>query len=249
MVDAALIQQCADPQVKPAIVEKFIERAGAPDPLAVTVRAGDRVVLVPKPASPEQALELIRQHVGRHAVRVGTTQLPAGFGGPDAAELTTDLVDPCANIRMGSALFGKVYNIVTGWYGREADEAFEGAILAWKTGYFEGSFVFQDPEPGKSMPHGLGRTLGAEPNEERGTSGNPYSAEIRIDLSGIGVQPPGPEVGDCFTSWAIDAEDARAQTMSHFLLVQEDWKKLAFELAALMVKTQPYENKVPLGGP
>lgn len=39
MVDAALIRQCADPTLKPAIVEKFIEHAGSPDPLAVTVRS------------------------------------------------------------------------------------------------------------------------------------------------------------------------------------------------------------------
>ena len=29
---------------------------------------------------------------------------------------------------------------------------------------------------------------------------------------------------------------------------EEDWKKLAFELAALMIKTQLQENDVPLGG-
>lgn len=192
MVDAALIQQCAAPQLKPAIVEKFIEQVGAPDPLAVTVRAGDRVVLVPKPASPEQALELIRQHVGRHVVRVGVTQYPVGHGVQDAAELKADLLDPCANIRMGSALFGKVYKIVTRWYGRETDEAFEDAVLAWKTGYFEGTFAFQrsDPEPGGSMPNVPGKAVAAEPDGESGTSRNPNNADIRIDLSGIGVKPP-----------------------------------------------------------
>ena len=48
MVDAALIQQCADPGLKPAIVEKFIAEAGSTDPLAVSVRSGTRVVLVPR---------------------------------------------------------------------------------------------------------------------------------------------------------------------------------------------------------
>ena len=192
MVDAALIQQCADPKLKPAIVEKFIEQAGTPDPLAVTVRAGNRVILVPKPGSPEEALELIRQHVGRHVVRVGVTQLPAGFGIQDAVELKADLVDACANIRMGSALFGKVYDIVTRWYGRDAEEAFGDAILAWKTGYFEGTFAFQrsDPEPGGSMPNVPGKAVAAEPDGESGTSRNPNNADIRIDLSGIGVKPP-----------------------------------------------------------
>ncbi|RUU83963.1 conjugal transfer protein TraH, partial [Mesorhizobium sp. M7A.F.Ca.MR.176.00.0.0] len=117
MVDAAFIQQCADRALKPAIVETFIERAGSQDPLAVTVRSGNRVVLVPKPATPDEALALIRQHVGRNVVRVGITQYPAGLGVVDAGELKPDLVDACANIRMGTALFAKVYRIVTKWYG------------------------------------------------------------------------------------------------------------------------------------
>ena len=49
MLDAVLIQQCADPSLKPAIVEQFIAKGGSQDPLTVTVRSGNRVVLVPKP--------------------------------------------------------------------------------------------------------------------------------------------------------------------------------------------------------
>ena len=45
MVDAAMIQQCADPGLKPAIIEKFIATAGSADPHAITVRAGGRVEL------------------------------------------------------------------------------------------------------------------------------------------------------------------------------------------------------------
>lgn len=40
MVDAALIQQCANPGLEPAIVEKFIAEPGSPDPLAVWSRPG-----------------------------------------------------------------------------------------------------------------------------------------------------------------------------------------------------------------
>lgn len=38
MIDAALIQQCADPGQTPAIVEKFIAEAGSLDPVALPVR-------------------------------------------------------------------------------------------------------------------------------------------------------------------------------------------------------------------
>ncbi|MGD9864000.1 MAG: hypothetical protein AB7S99_12390 [Pseudodonghicola sp.] len=61
MVDAAIIKQCADPGLKPAIVEQFIARAGSQDPLAVTVRSGSRMVLVPKPGTPDEAMERWRR--------------------------------------------------------------------------------------------------------------------------------------------------------------------------------------------
>jgi hypothetical protein len=117
MVDAALIKECSDPGLRPAIVEQFIERAGSPDPLAVTVRSGNRVVLVPRPKTAEEALALIRDNLGRNTVRVGITQYPAGLGVVEAGQLKPDLVDACENIRMGTALFAKVYRIVTKWYG------------------------------------------------------------------------------------------------------------------------------------
>ena len=150
MVDAALIQKCADPGLKPAIVEKFVATAGATDPLAITVRAGGRVVLVPPPKSSDEALALVRRYVGQAVVRVGITQYPAGVGVTDASQLTGDLVDACKNIRMGTALFAKVYRIVVKWYGVENDNAFEDAIIAWRTGTFEDIAVF-------SAPHGVQR--------------------------------------------------------------------------------------------
>lgn len=88
MVDAAMIQQCAAPGLKPAIVEKFIATVGSENPLAITVRAGGRVVLVPPPKSPDEALELVRRYVGQAVVRVGITQYPAGVGVTDASQLT-----------------------------------------------------------------------------------------------------------------------------------------------------------------
>ncbi|QPC88922.1 conjugal transfer protein TraH (plasmid) [Mesorhizobium sp. NBSH29] len=204
MIDAALIQQCADPGLKPAIVEKFIAEAGSSDPLAVTVRAGDRVVLVPKPRTPEEAMALVRQHIGKAVVRVGVTQYPAGLGVADASELKTDLVDACANIRVGTALFGKVYRAVTKWYGNAVDEAFEDAILAWKSGYFEGRAVFEEPDPGEmrlaepkqalSGPSEEDRSAEATPGGEYSQHdtepGDPDKAGIRIDLSRIGARFP-----------------------------------------------------------
>ncbi|RWA75254.1 MAG: conjugal transfer protein TraH [Mesorhizobium sp.] len=192
MVDAALIQQCADPGLKPAIVEKFIERAGSQDPLAVTVRSGNRVVLVPKPATPDEAMDLIRQHIGRDVVRVGITQYPAGLGVLEAGELKRDLVDACANLHMGTALFAKVYRIVTKWYGNPVEEAFDDAIIAWQTGYFEGESVFQAADPGAvrvDMPatgNGALKPVNSEATSDKGSAEDPNRAGIRVDLSQIG---------------------------------------------------------------
>ena len=207
MVDAALITQCADPGLKPAIVERFIERAGSQDPLAVTVRSGNRVVLVPKPGTPDEAMELIRQNLGRNVVRVGITQYPARLGVMEAGELKPNLVDPCGNIRMGTALFAKVYRIVMKWYGNPSEkevlpQVFDDAIITWQTGYFEGTAVFRAPDPGevqvpepdKQEPASdaveqSADSAGGEvsdPAEDDARGDDPNKAGIRVDLSGIG---------------------------------------------------------------
>lgn len=206
MVDAALIKQCADPGLKPAIVEQFIERAGSQEPLAITVRSGNRIVLVPKPATSGEAMELIRQHVGRNIVRVGVTQYPASLGIMEAGALKPDLVDPCENLRMGSALFAKVYRIVMKWYGDPTakevlPQVFDDAIIAWQTGYFEGMAVFRAPDPGEVKapePGGDESTIDAsadsageevsDPVTNGARSDDPNKAGIRVDLSGIGAK-------------------------------------------------------------
>lgn len=208
MIDAALIQQCADPSLKSEIVEMFIERVGSQDPLAVTVRAGNRIVLVPKPTTPGEALTLIRDNLGRNTVRVGITQYPAGLGIVEAGELKSDLIEPCQNIRMGTVLFAKVYRIVTKWYGNPtakevSRQVFDDAIIAWQTGYFEGTVVFRAEDPGDlkfARPEPVQREgadasadlpeneiEAAAPDGDVASDAN--KAGIRIDLSGIGGRP------------------------------------------------------------
>lgn len=200
--DADLLRRCADPSLKPAIVEQFVKAAGSPDPLAVTVRAGNRVILVPPAKTPDEALELVRKHLGQAVVRVGVTQYPAGIGIKDVSELTPHLVDPCENIRMGTALFGKVWRIVLKWYGDPTAEdvmpqVLDDALNAWRTGQFEGTVVFSTPVPGVSkraadrgvnMPEATREA--ARPLQEVEPAGDPNEAAIRIDLSGIGGRAP-----------------------------------------------------------
>jgi hypothetical protein len=205
MVDAALLQQCADPALKPAIVEQFIERAGSQDPLTITVRSGTRVLLVPKPATPEEALALIRNNLGRNTVRVGITQYPAGVGIVEAGQLKPGIVEPCENIRMGTALFAKVIRIVLKWYGNPTvkevmPQVMDDAVIAWRTGYFEGVAVFRAEDPGQEEnsrpetadPEKSGKDAGPNGAAKFATdavASDPNKADIRIDLSGIGARP------------------------------------------------------------
>lgn len=208
MVDAALIKQCADPALKPAIVEQFIATAGSQDPLAITVRSGNRVVLVPKPTTPEEALALIRDNLGRNTVRAGITQYPAGLGIVEAGQLKPEMVDACENIRMGTALFAKVWRIVMKWYGNPTaqdvlPQVMNDAVIAWQIGYFEGVSVFRAEDPGQAklaqpktadsekfkqdVP--LGKDGGATEPATEAEPSDPNKAGIRIDLSGIGAKP------------------------------------------------------------
>jgi hypothetical protein len=199
MIDAALIHQCADPRLSVEIVQKFVEEVGAADHLTVTVKSGERTFAVPKPTTAEEALALTQQYIGQAVVRAGLTQYPAGLGVADKSELSIDLFDPCENLRMGTTLFGKVYRIVTKWYGNPRPEAFKDAIWAYGTGWFEGERVFYavDPEDVKVAEPSAGETQAAEgeqsaeaeagdgPSEPPFKDEDPNKASIRIDLSGI----------------------------------------------------------------
>lgn len=201
MLDAALIKECADPSLKPAIVEQFVEAVGSDDPLAITVKSGGRLILIPKSKTPEEAIEIVRGNIGRSIVRVGLTQIPAGIGLKDASELKVDLVDPCANLRMGTAMFAKILRIVAKWYGNPTSEEvfpqlFDDAIHAWRTGKFEGESVFQAEDPGGAV---LQRSAVESDDVAEGEEDNtilkpeenliePDNAGIRIDLTRIGGQ-------------------------------------------------------------
>lgn len=206
MLDAALIKECADPFLKPATIEQFITAAGATDPLAVTVKSGGRLILVPKAASAEEALAIVRQYAGHAVVRVGLTQFPAGVGVKETADLKSDLVDACQNLRKGTAMFAKVLRIVAKWYGNPTSnevfpQIFEDALYAWKTGEFEGVSVFQAEDPGAAITNqrepqadtSETDTVDAEAPMQTGAESLDEkkigTAEMRVDLSRIGGQP------------------------------------------------------------
>ncbi|TPP06030.1 TraH family protein [Rhizobium glycinendophyticum] len=202
MLDAALIKECADPSLKPAIVEQFVQAVGSDDPLAVVVKSGSRLILVPKAKTPEEAIDIVRDNTGGSVVRVGLNQIPAGIGLKDASELKVDLVDPCANLRMGTAMFAKILRIVAKWYGNPTSEEvfpqlFDDAIHAWRTGKFEGESVFQAEDPGGAVLQQLSvfeRDAAIHKEEDEivevpdQAHAKPNDAGIRIDLTRIGGQ-------------------------------------------------------------
>ncbi|MFC5387035.1 conjugal transfer protein TraH [Aquamicrobium segne] len=192
MIEAALIHQCADPQIEIAIVERFIAVVGSDNPLSVTITSGDRIILPQAPQNADAAVSLIRRFVGQATVRVGVTQYPAGYGVSDATEIPADLVDACQNIRMGSALFGKVYWIVAHARGEAGPGTFREALAAWRTGIFEDAYVFGEADPGPlsgeedtSMENTPEVIEGSESDRAPMSEQNfdPYAAGIRVDLS------------------------------------------------------------------
>lgn len=148
MIDADFINQCADPRLSVEIVQQFVEEIAAPNHLHVTVKSGMRTYAIPRPTTAEEAMNVTKQYVGQAIVRVGLTQYPAGFGIEDVDQLSVNLFDSCENLRMGTAMFSKIYRVVTKWYGTPRPEAFEDAMLAYASGYFEGQNVFQAEDPG-----------------------------------------------------------------------------------------------------
>lgn len=204
-MDAALIARCADPSLPPAIVEQFISAVGSDDPLAITVKADGRLVLIPKPRSPDEAMGVVKNYVGRAIVRVGITQFPAGVGIGDPSQLQPDMFDACANLRTGTGIFAKVARIVTKWYGHPTNKELlpqlvDDTIYAWKTGSFEGDNVFRAQDPGgptflrtRSEKSDEGADTVASPTEsdDSSQSAKPDKATeagMRIDLSRVGGQ-------------------------------------------------------------
>lgn len=190
-MDLELVRQCADDSLQPAIVERFIEAVGVESPLAVTVTTNGKILLVPTPKTTAEAVETIRQHVGEAIVRVGLTKFPAGVGAAEDSQIYGRLVDPCENIKLGTTLFAKIYGIVTNWYGGFMPEAFDDAVQAYGSGYFEGKYVFGKADPGSvdlsepeaALPEVDGREVVSEPGSM--LADDPFKAETRIDLGRI----------------------------------------------------------------
>jgi hypothetical protein len=193
-MDDAQIRSCADPALTPAIVEQFVAAVGSEDPLAITVTSGGRRVLVPRPQTPDEALELARTYVGTSVVRVGITQFPAGIGSRDPSQLTLALFDDCENLKTGTSMFAKVARIVTNWYGRPTNadllpQMLDDAFYAWKTGSFEGTYVYKAEDPGgPTFFHRAADTpqepIASQP-AARSASEPDQNAGMRVDLSRI----------------------------------------------------------------
>jgi len=202
MIDQAMIEKCADPSLTPAIVEQFVSSAGADDPLTLTIKSDGRLLLIPKPRTVDEGLAVLREYAGKAGVRVGITQMPAGIGATDASQLDSSLFDACTNLKAGTGMFAKVARIVTRWYGRPTNkdilpQMVEDAIYAWKTGYFEGTEVFQAADPGgATFLQGKKQKEDPQPNEreeapsvelsdEPAKENSIGAAEMRIDLSRV----------------------------------------------------------------
>lgn len=213
-MDVDLIQQCSDSALKPAVIEQFIDQAGATDPLAITVKSGGRLIFVPRPKSASEAMAIVRQYAGQAVVRVGITQYPAGLGVTDVLAIDDSLVDPCVNLRNGTAMFAKIMRIVARSYGNLNEEdtlprVFDDAIVAYQTGEYRGLGVFQADDPRSEKGARLEQSRQAVPDSASPVLVEPDAVEpppgsdgdqsgvdrtedagMRVDLTRIGIVHP-----------------------------------------------------------
>lgn len=200
MFNAAFLEQCADTAVKVEIVERFIAAVGTENPLAISITSGNRVILPDPPRTAEEAARLARRFVGQAVVRAGVTGFPVGVGISEASEITADLFDACKNIRIGTALFGKVYRIVAHARGAENDAVLGDALEAWRTGQFEDVYVFAEPDPG---------ALPADDQNNAAPEAAPAPADENLTV-------PEPETADPNTAGIrVTLPDAMSQEEAH----------------------------------
>lgn len=200
MLEAALVEKCADPSLDVHVVEAFVRAVGNGDPLAVTVRVGPKRILTEKADTLEEALTVARGYVGQATVRVGMTSYPAHLAIGSGTELSPTLFDACENLRIGTALFAKVVRIVAAWYGRNASKEalpyiLSDSLQAWVSGEFDGKDVFQAEDPGRPI-----LLQGVITERETSTNEAPLavsdalatdsvtSAGMRVDLSRISAE-------------------------------------------------------------
>jgi len=204
MIDVAIIERCASPELGLSVARRFVAQAGSDNPLAVSITSGNRVILPAPPTTQEEAMRLIAHFVSQAVVRVGITSYPAGYGVTDVVELDPGIVDACTNIQLGTALFAKVLHIVERARNAGGNEMFEVAVSAWKTGIFDGSYVFAEADPGPWRPtdedpvtprdERMSSTPSSPaltddtPTEPDRKDREPAEAGIRVDLSGISGQ-------------------------------------------------------------
>ena len=201
MIDPELIQMCADPRLEVEIVQQFVAEMNAADHLTLNIWEEGRAILVSKPETIDQAVLTTQDWLGKADVRVGLTQYPAGYGISEANQVAHDLFDTCANLSLGTTLFGKVLRVVSERLDGPAGTLFEETITAYRSGWFEGEQVFYAVDPmdafaspersSAQVERGAGETSQVEAeaviSEPPVSDLDPNAASMRIDLSGIGA--------------------------------------------------------------
>lgn len=198
MLEAALMEKCADPSLDVHVVEAFVRAVGNGDPLAVTVRVGPKRILTEKADTLDEALAVARRYVGNATVRVGMTSYPAHLAIGDGMEMFPTLFDACENLRIGTAMFAKIMRIVAAWYGSNASKEalpyiLSDSLQAWVSGEFDGKDVFQAEDPDRpKLVQGVTAERQTSTNEaplsvsDALATDSITSAGMRVDLSRIG---------------------------------------------------------------
>lgn len=137
MIDA-LILQCAVVDAPPAVIRQIIQVESAGNPLAININSNTPFDLS-SINDIKSAAKLAEKYIQEgYTVDIGYMQVNSthletfGFS-------VTDILEPCANIAIGSQIFMKAYGATKAFYG-ETDLALQSALSAYNTGTFHRGF-------------------------------------------------------------------------------------------------------------
>ena len=183
---------CA-PQVAPQTIEAIIGVESSGDPLAIHVNSRTKVSF-PKPRSREQAIKIANRLItAGYSVDCGLMQVNSQHLSPSGIT-TSDLFDPCKNIRVGAKILTDDYTTAASIY-RPGQRALLAALSAYNTGNFKSGFyngyVARYLNGPKSFRFSLagGNSFGIWPQAQDSATCDPYGASTGVDFNAGSKKP------------------------------------------------------------
>jgi hypothetical protein len=189
MIDSIIIENCADPSLYPPLVKPFLERVGAKNPFDLAIVENTKFVLQ-RSESSEEAKRHIQNLLGKTALRFGPTAYPIGIGAKNLEDVDYNFLEPCQNIRLGTALFAQVISKVSfSLKTRSLEDAFKPAFNAYISEniyrLLNKDFPHKDFTKTERRLASIQKLAPEDDSGKKESTLDPRMADISIDLSAI----------------------------------------------------------------